>query len=272
MGQNFSYPDPRIMSAVKSQIDSTKILVVSKTGCRACTEAKQLLNQLATRTSVIPSVFEIDSYGLLCKKAIMKHLSAQTGVKTVPQIWINGRFIGGNDDIQQLHREGRLLSLIQKTTRRSQTMQDFTGKNTSSLRISAFKADVIPMPFINNLPIQIIPSNQYTSNNRITGKGIFPFTPPIYGSTSAMSYEENPRSNFILPIPKSYTIDDNKEPEFVIEQTSPPQHIASSRVTEWKTNWLPSSKETIASNIPFIGSMKIPDWVTDEEVIAASWV
>jgi len=279
MGQNFSYPDPRILSAVKSQIDSTKILVVSKTGCRACTNAKQLLNQLATRTGFLPSIFEIDSYGLLCKNAIMKHLSEQTGVKTVPQIWINGSFVGGNDTIQQLHRQGRLLSLIQKTKKSqtvedciSQTMKDYIGTN-SFLRISTFKADVIPMPFIDNLPIQIN-RNQFTSKYRNRGAVIYdPFPPSIYENTSAMSYQHNSSSDLIAPISKPYTIDDNKESAFIMtEQTSPPQNIASSQATELNVNWLPTSNEAIVNDMPCIGCRNIPDWVTDEEVIAASWV
>jgi len=81
-------------------------------------KAKKLLNELVAETGSIPSVFEVDVLGgRKRKKAFINWLSAKTGIKTVPQIWINGRFVGGNDDIQQRHREGRLVPLIIMKTR-----------------------------------------------------------------------------------------------------------------------------------------------------------
>jgi len=281
MGQNLSYPDPRILSAVKSQIDSTKILVVSKTGCGACKRAKQLLNQLAESTGVAPSVFEIDSYGLLCTNAIIKHLSAQTGVKTVPQIWINGSFVGGNDAIQQLHREGRLLSLIRKSTNMSQTLQN-SFSTTTSLRIAPIKANVIPLPFLDNFPIQINPMNKYKSNRLSIDNGSSSFSSSV-SATSAMSYQDNTMSNFISPVSTTYANDDYKQLEPAIMKpsssnffnvpslkSSTPQHFTSS-TDELETNWLPISKKTVVNNVPSLGAAN-NRLFTDEEILAVSWV
>jgi len=116
MGQSLKcmtgYLDPRIVAFVESKIRFTKILVVSKTSCKACSEAKQLLRTLSSRTGINPTVFEIDKYENECRSSIIKYLSEQTGISTVPQIFINGRFVGGNDTIQRLHQERRLVSLI----------------------------------------------------------------------------------------------------------------------------------------------------------------
>jgi len=112
--------DPNILSFVESKIRSATIFVVSKTSCKACMKTKKLLNGLVTKTGSIPSVFEVDVLGgRNARKMFIKWLSAKTGIKTVPQIWINGRFVGGNDDIQQQHREGRLVPLIRMKTRKS---------------------------------------------------------------------------------------------------------------------------------------------------------
>jgi len=275
-----SYPDPSIISAVKSQIDSTPILVVSKSGCNACKKAKQLLNQLAVTSGVAPSVFEIDSYGLLCMKAIMKHLSAKTGVKTVPQIWINGRFVGGNDDIQQLHRGGQLLSLMRSKTMGSQTLQGSIGQNISTLRITPFKAEVIPFPFPKNFSFLSNKMNQSTISHRGTGNGSRPFSNSIFANASDISFQDR---DFVSAVPKTYTNDDYKqEPRLTVtEQSSSgfygvpslksslPKHSTSSAM-EMKFNLFPSTKQSIRSNVSYRG-MNI-DSITDEEILAASWV
>jgi len=105
-----------LYSQVKSQIESniwTKtIFIVSKIKCPACVQAKALLNRLASKNGVKPTVCDLDNYPKELVKSIIKWLSAKTGIKTVPQVWINGKFVGGNDDVQRLHGERRLMSLI----------------------------------------------------------------------------------------------------------------------------------------------------------------
>jgi len=278
MGQNMSYPDPSILSAVKSQIDSIPILVVSKSGCRACKEAKQLLNQLAVKSGVAPTVFEIDSYGLLCSKAIIKHLSAKTGVKTVPQIWINGRFVGGNDDVQQLHREGQLLSLMRSKTMGSQTLQGPSGQTISTLRITPFRTDVIPFPFKENFPLMTNQRKKSTIILGSTGNGSRPFSNSIF--TNDVLFQDR---NFVSAVPKTYTNDDYKQDlgvtmtdEFSSRFYSQPslesslqKHSASSAM-EMNFDWFPSTKQSNVSNVPLRG--KNIDLMTDEEILATSWV
>jgi len=112
--------DPSTLSFVESKIRSSTVFVVSKSGCKACMKAKKLLNELVAETGSTPYVFDVDILGgRKAKKVFVKWLSSKTGIKTVPQIWINGRFVGGNDDIQKKHSEGRLVPLILMKTRRN---------------------------------------------------------------------------------------------------------------------------------------------------------
>lgn len=106
--------DSSINALIQSKIRSSKIFVISKIKCPACVEAKALLKKLASKTGVIPVVFELDRYPAKQKRMIVEHL--KTGVKTVPQIFVNGIFIGGNDDIQRLHQRNGLVSLIRGRT------------------------------------------------------------------------------------------------------------------------------------------------------------
>jgi len=45
---------------------------------------------------------------------IQKELKELTKQSTVPNIWINGVFIGGKDDLFALHAKGELVKLTQK--------------------------------------------------------------------------------------------------------------------------------------------------------------
>ena len=36
-----------------------------------------------------------------------------TGQRTVPNVWVKGNFVGGNDDTQGLHRSGKLSEMLQ---------------------------------------------------------------------------------------------------------------------------------------------------------------
>merc|ERR1719419_1223850 len=107
-------------------------------------------------TGVIPSFFDVDNYPSQYSKVIMKYISAQTGVTTVPQIWINGQFIGGNDDIQRLHQEGQLIFLIGMRSRRRATSFSNTYIEPM-LRITPIKTEVYQPSFgtlhVNNFQI-----------------------------------------------------------------------------------------------------------------------
>jgi len=105
------------IDTLKSQIEylikSKSIFVLSKVKCSACVKAKALLNKLSFKTGVKPSILDLDNYPKQFVRVIISWLSAtKTGIKTVPQIFIKGKFVGGNDDVQKLHKNGRLLSLI----------------------------------------------------------------------------------------------------------------------------------------------------------------
>lgn len=44
---------------------------------------------------------------------LQEWLRSSTGRGTVPNVMINGKSIGGGDDIEQLHNEGKLIETIQ---------------------------------------------------------------------------------------------------------------------------------------------------------------
>ena len=44
--------------------------------------------------------------------AIQNTLVEITGQRTVPNVWVKGKFIGGNDDIHALLRSGKLKEML----------------------------------------------------------------------------------------------------------------------------------------------------------------
>ncbi|KAG0644029.1 thioredoxin-like protein [Tuber brumale] len=85
------------------------IIIFSKTYCPHSRAAKDLFLR-AYKIVPAPHVVELDSHphGAELQDLLMK----KTGRRTVPNIMISGKSIGGNDDVQQLEREGQLGDTI----------------------------------------------------------------------------------------------------------------------------------------------------------------
>lgn len=59
-----------------------------------------------------PYVVELDEHTL--GSELQTALGDSTGRRTVPNVLINGKSIGGGDDIEALHKEGELANTIKK--------------------------------------------------------------------------------------------------------------------------------------------------------------
>lgn len=81
-----------------------KIEIYTKAFCPYCSRALRLLDD----KGVDVEEFDISMGGP--KRAEM--LDRAGGRSTVPQIFINGRHIGGSDDLAALEREGKLDALL----------------------------------------------------------------------------------------------------------------------------------------------------------------
>jgi len=72
--------------------------------CVFCDRAKALLNRKGVSFKEINLAFDPNKMDEMIKKT--------NGMKTVPQIFIDGQHIGGNDKLQALENEGKLNSLL----------------------------------------------------------------------------------------------------------------------------------------------------------------
>lgn len=87
------------------------VIIFSKTFCPFSRKAKAiLLHQY--KINPPPYVVELDEHPL--GPALQAALGKQTGRKTVPNVLINGKSIGGGDDVEELHQSNKLVAMIKK--------------------------------------------------------------------------------------------------------------------------------------------------------------
>jgi glutaredoxin 3 len=92
---------------VTKQINSSKVVIFSKTYCPYCVKAKKLFQSLQQEATIV----ELDTVDQ--GSEIQNHLYEITKQRSVPNIFINQKHIGGCDDVHDLHKNGKLAGLLQ---------------------------------------------------------------------------------------------------------------------------------------------------------------
>ncbi|XP_020080264.1 glutaredoxin-like [Ananas comosus] len=90
----------------KDIVASTPVVVFSKTFCPYCNRVKQLLAQLGANFKAIE--LDVESDGSEIQAALLEW----TGQRTVPNVFIGGKHIGGCDTVTAKHNEGKLVPLL----------------------------------------------------------------------------------------------------------------------------------------------------------------
>ncbi|KAJ4129114.1 Glutaredoxin [Fusarium equiseti] len=87
-------------------INDNNIVVFSKSYCPYCRQTKKILDDLNT-------VYELLELDQLPEGSVLHDALEQiSGQRTVPNIYIKQRHIGGNSDVQNLRSAGKLVNLI----------------------------------------------------------------------------------------------------------------------------------------------------------------
>ncbi|KAL5699800.1 Glutaredoxin-C4 [Ranunculus cassubicifolius] len=93
-------------SFVKKTISSHHIVIFSKSYCPYCKRAKSVFKALNQTPYVIELDEREDGWGL------QSALGEMVGRRTVPQVFINGKHIGGSDDTVEAYESGELAKLL----------------------------------------------------------------------------------------------------------------------------------------------------------------
>ncbi|KAK2442901.1 glutaredoxin [Trifolium repens] len=94
------------LNKAKEIASSSPVVVFSKTYCGYCNRVKALLKQLGATYKVLELDTESDGGD------IQAALAEWTGQRTVPNVFIGGKHIGGCDSVLEKHHAGQLIPLL----------------------------------------------------------------------------------------------------------------------------------------------------------------
>ena len=86
---------------------SAKVLMYATAACAFCQSAERLL---------LAKGVEIEKVRVDLEPGRRAEMQKKSGRRTVPQIWIGERHVGGCDDLYALEREGKLDPLLKATS------------------------------------------------------------------------------------------------------------------------------------------------------------
>lgn len=88
---------------------SNQVMIYSKSYCPFCQATKALFKKRFPSAQV--KVVELDQEG---KDGVVlqQTLMAQTGQRTVPNVFVHNQHVGGNDDVQQAYLQGALQKML----------------------------------------------------------------------------------------------------------------------------------------------------------------
>lgn len=91
---------------IHATTQNSKVVIFSKSRCPFCLQTKRLFNGMGIEAEILELDQIPDGY------AIQKELLSLTGQRTVPNVFVRGKHIGGNDDVQAAARTGELQKML----------------------------------------------------------------------------------------------------------------------------------------------------------------
>ncbi|GAB0139240.1 hypothetical protein EsDP_00007453 [Epichloe bromicola] len=91
---------------VQDLINKSSVVVFSKSYCPYCRATKQTLDGLKVEYDLLELDQESDG------AALQDALEEISGQRTVPNVYIKQKHIGGNSDVQSLQKSGKLETLL----------------------------------------------------------------------------------------------------------------------------------------------------------------
>lgn len=98
--------DDPLLAEIEQTVAEHKIVVYSKSWCPFCARTLATLADLALE----PHVVDLDE--LENGAEIQMALAVKTGQRTVPNVFVKGGHLGGNDDTQRAARSGALQQML----------------------------------------------------------------------------------------------------------------------------------------------------------------
>lgn len=98
-------------------VGSAPVVIFVRDRCRYCVDAKRTISEAFRRLGVDPvcaiRIVHLDHMGTTGQRLSVVVASA-TGRSTVPNIFVGGRNVGGNDELQKFVCRNKLFALLQQ--------------------------------------------------------------------------------------------------------------------------------------------------------------
>eukprot|EP00607_Mallomonas_marina_P003264 CAMPEP_0182427746 /NCGR_PEP_ID=MMETSP1167-20130531/19166_1 /TAXON_ID=2988 /ORGANISM="Mallomonas Sp, Strain CCMP3275" /LENGTH=123 /DNA_ID=CAMNT_0024610197 /DNA_START=106 /DNA_END=477 /DNA_ORIENTATION=+ len=93
-------------SMIKDAISANKVMIFSKSYCPFCTRAKSVFSGMNTEFKAV----ELDEIkeGAEIQAALLK----MSGQRTVPNVYVNGKHLGGCDSVMSAKADGSLAKML----------------------------------------------------------------------------------------------------------------------------------------------------------------
>jgi len=106
-----------LQTRIEEIIALTPVVVISKTTCPFCAQAKQALAEAGGSSA---AVVELDKLDQGVASEIQQFMGELTGATTVPRVFVGRKFIGGGTETANLQASGELAGLVSAAKRQSQ--------------------------------------------------------------------------------------------------------------------------------------------------------
>lgn len=93
-------------------IDESPVLIVSKAYCPFCSKAKAALDSLGAEYTVLELENFFRNPLVEDVAAVQDYMLERTGARSVPRVFIGGRFVGGCDELMGKKLSGELQELL----------------------------------------------------------------------------------------------------------------------------------------------------------------
>ena len=102
--------DAAVQSAIKATIDANPVVLFMKgtpqfPQCGFSALAVQVLNACGVK--------DFGSFNVLSDQAIREGIKQYANWPTIPQLYINGEFVGGSDIMREMYQSGELQKLLE---------------------------------------------------------------------------------------------------------------------------------------------------------------
>ena len=101
-----SLDSDRAPQFLDSMLRTNAVVIISATYCTFCARLKTVF--IEVKQAFVSLEIDIIPNG----RSLFHEVNARTGVNTVPQVFIRGKFVGGYDEVLDLHKDGRLPDLV----------------------------------------------------------------------------------------------------------------------------------------------------------------